>query len=209
MIGKLTGVIDSIAGNQIVIDVRGVGYLVSCSSHTLRQVGGVGAPVSLLIETQVREDSISLFGFSGAEERDWFRLLMTVQGVGARLALAILSVLPPVRLAQAIAAQDRAALAQAEGVGPKLALRIVTELKDKAAHFAVPSAVSAGVSGKPYTAEEGLTGDAVSALVNLGYRRTEAFAAVARAAQSLGPGAGLEAIIKAGLGELSKGNVSG
>lgn len=204
MIGKLTGTIDSAAGNQIVIDVNGVGYVVACSAHTLRQIGGAGDPVSLLIETQVREDAISLFGFAGAQERDWFRLLMTVQGVGARLALAMLSTLPPARLAQAIAAQDKAALAQAEGVGPKLALRIVTELKDKAAHFVFPTVAPSGASGRATAAAEGMASDAVSALINLGYRRMEAFAAVSKAAQDLGPEAKLDALIRAGLAALGK-----
>ncbi|MDD5586501.1 MAG: Holliday junction branch migration protein RuvA [Alphaproteobacteria bacterium] len=204
MIGKLTGTIDSIAGNQIVIDVSGVGYVVACSAHTLRQIGTAGDVASLLIETQVREDSISLFGFAGAEERDWFRLLTTVQGVGAKVALAILSVLPPGRLAQAIAAQDKAALAQAEGVGPKLALRIVTELKDKAAHFVIPAALPAGASGRAAAAAEGMASDAVSALINLGYRRMEAFAAVARASQTLGADAKIDALIRASLAELSR-----
>jgi holliday junction DNA helicase RuvA len=131
------------------------------------------------------------------------RLLTTVQGVGARLALAILGVLPPSRLAQAIAAQDKAALAQAEGVGPKLALRIVTELKDKAAHFVFPASLPAGTSGRATAAAEGMASDAVSALINLGYRRMEAFAAVAKAVQNLGPDAKLDALIRAGLGELS------
>jgi holliday junction DNA helicase RuvA len=204
MIGKLTGRIDSIAGNQIVVDVQGVGYVAACSANTLRQLGGAGVAVSLLIETQVREDAISLFGFTDARERDWFRLLLTVQGVGARLALAILSVLPPERLAQAIAAQDKAALAQAEGVGPKLAMRIVTELKDKAAHFVLPVAPSAGLSGRATAAAEGMASDAVSALINLGYRRMEAFAAVAKAAQTLGPDVKLDALIRASLAELSR-----
>ncbi len=204
MIGKLTGRIDSLNGQQAVIDVQGVGYVVACSSHTLRQIGSVGEAVSLLIETHVREDAISLFGFADALERDWFRLLTTVQGVGAKVALAILSALPPERLAQAIAAQDKAAITQADGVGPKLGLRIVTELKDKAAIF---GAMATLPTGGPVPAQPmgGVTGDAVSALVNLGYRRMEAFAAVAKAAQLLGDGAKLDALIRASLAELSKG----
>lgn len=202
MIGKLTGRIDSLSGQQVVIDVQGVGYVVACSSHTLRQIGGVGASVAMLIETQVREDAISLFGFAEAFERDWFRLLTTVQGVGAKVALAILSVLPPEKLAQAIAAQDKAAITQADGVGPKLGLRIVTELKDKAALFgtvSLPALVSSGAGSA-----HGLTGDAVSALINLGYRRMEAFAAVAKVAQDLGADVKLDALIRGGLAELSR-----
>ena len=204
MIGKLTGQIDNIAGNQIVIDVQGVGYVVACSAHTLRQMGGVGAAVSLLIETQVREDAINLYGFASANERDWFRLLTTVQGVGAKVALAILGILPPERLAQAIAAQDKAALTQADGVGPKLGLRIVTELKDKAAVFA-PVGVPSGAQVKG-TAAEGMASDAVSALINLGYRRMEAFAAVAKASQNIGAAAKLDSLIRASLAELSRGD---
>ncbi len=204
MIGKLTGRIDSISGQQAVIDVQGVGYVVACSSHTLRQIGGKGAAASLLIETQVREDAISLFGFADALERDWFRLLTTVQGVGAKVALAILSALPPERLAQAIAAQDKAAITQADGVGPKLGLRIVTELKDKAAIFGVMTASSPDGAAQPQKVD-GVMGDAVSALVNLGYRRMEAFAAVAKAAQHLGDGVKIDALIRASLAELSKG----
>jgi len=208
MIGKLSGRVDSLSGSQIVIDVQGVGYVVACSSHTLRQIGGAGAAVSLLIETQVREDAINLYGFFDAGERDWFRLLTTVQGVGARVALAILSVLPPGRLAQAIAAQDKAAITQAEGVGPKLGLRIVTELKDKAAIFAAPGgAVTGGAVAAPVAG--GVTGDAVSALINLGYRRIEAFAAVAKAAQRLGDKAKIDALIRASLAELSRGEAAG
>jgi Holliday junction DNA helicase RuvA len=205
MIGKLTGRIDSIAKNQLVIDVQGVGYVVAASARTLQQIGAIGAAASLLIETQVREDAINLYGFADAAERDWFRLLTTVQGVGAKVALAILGLLPPERLAQAIAAQDKAALTQAEGVGPKLGLRIVTELKDKVAAFGVSSGLPQGVFGKG-PLERGSTSDAVSALINLGYRRMEAFAAVASAAQKLGEGAKLDALIRAGLGELSRGD---
>lgn len=200
MIGKLSGTIDSISGRDIIIDVQGVGYVVAASARTLRQLGN-GMVVSLLIETQVREDAISLFGFIDATERDWFRLLTTVQGVGAKVALAILGVLSPDQLTQAIAAQDKAAVAQADGVGPKLALRIVTELKDKVASFgfATPS-LPAARSSQPVT----LSDDALSALLNLGYKRMEAFAAVAAAAQKLGSDAKLDALIKASLAELSR-----
>lgn len=203
MIGKLTGRIDNLSGQHVVIDVQGVGYVVACSAHTLRQIGGVGAAVALLIETQVREDAINLYGFADAYERDWFRLLTTVQGVGSKSALAILGVLPPDRLAQAIAAQDKTALTQAEGVGPKLGLRIVTELKDKAAAVAFPGACVAS-SSRHTPVEGGLTGDAVSALINLGYRRMDAFTAVAKAAQQQGENAKLDTLIRASLAELSR-----
>ena len=203
MIGKLTGRIDSIDGNRLIVDVQGVGYVVACSAHTLRQVGGEDSAAALLIETQVREDAINLFGFADGIERDWFRLLTTVQGVGAKSALAILGALSPERLAQAIAAQDKSALTQAEGVGPKLALRLVTELKDKVAAFGPPAAI-VGKGLASSALPQGETSDAVSALINLGYRRLEAFAAVSAAAQKMGREAKLDALIRAGLAELSK-----
>ena len=200
MIGKLTGKIDSMASNHLVIDVQGVGYVVAASARTLRQIGGVGDAAALLIETQVREDAISLFGFADATERDWFRLLTTVQGVGAKVALAILGALSPEQLTQAIAAQDKTALTQADGVGPKLALRLVTELKDKVATLAAP----AMVSGAMPSAANGASSDALSALLNLGYRRMEAYAAVSASAQKLGPAATLDTLIRASLAELSR-----
>jgi Holliday junction DNA helicase RuvA len=200
MIGKLTGLMDSSSADWAIIDVAGVGYVVHCSGRALANLPGQGEPVSLLIETHVREDHIHLYGFPEAAERDWFRLLSTVQGVGARMALAILSALPPHELVQAIAAQDKQALTRANGVGPKLANRIVTELKDKAGQFAlgpVAALVAAGGGAAP------LSDDAVSALVNLGYQRGEAFGAVAQATRTLGAEAPLEAVIRAGLKELS------
>ena len=203
MIGKLTGKIDSLIGPQAIVDVQGVGYVVACSAHTLRQIGSTGDAVALLIETHVREDAINLYGFLDSLERDWFRLLTTVQGVGAKSALAILGTLPPERLAQSIAAQDKAALTQADGVGPKLALRLVTELKDKVAAFALPALLP--TKGATQTALPSETSDAVSALMHLGYSRLEAFAAVSAAAQKLGTDAKLDALIRAGLAELSKG----
>lgn len=200
MIAKLTGVVDSSGSDWAVIDVTGVGYLVFCSSRTLAALPPVGKPVSLFVETHVREDHIHLYGFADAAERDWFRLLTTVQGVGARVALAVQSVLSAADLAQAILIQDKSALARASGVGPKLAGRIVAELKDKVGGIALatPAPAIAGAA-----AEAGPVADAVSALVNLGYRRAEAFSAVAHAAQSLGKDAGVEALIRAGLRELS------
>lgn len=199
MIGKLTGTVDSIEGNHLVIDVQGVGYVVAASARSLQNIH-VGEATSLLIETHVREDAINLYGFIDQAERDWFRLLTTVQGVGAKVALALLGILPPERLAQAIVAQDKAALTQAEGVGPKLALRLVTELKDKVSAFAPLSAFS----HKAPAATTSLSNDAVSALLNLGYRRMEAFAAVAKAAQALGNNAKIDDLLRASLAELSR-----
>ena len=203
MIGKLTGLIDSSGGDWALIDVRGVGYSLFASRRTLGLLPGVGEAASLLVETHVREDHIHLFGFIDQAERDWFRLLGTVQGVGAKMALAILSALPPADLAQAIAAQDKAQLTRANGVGPKLAGRILAELKDKApgpafAAVAVPQAVNGIGAGRGSDGE-----DAVSALVNLGYGRSEAFGAVAQASRRLGEGAPLEALVKEGLKELA------
>src|SRR4029077_13539959 len=163
-----------------VIDVGGVGYLAFCSTRTLGLLSPPGGPARLLIETHVREDHIHLYGFIDIAERDWFRLLTTVQGVGARLALAILSAVAPEALTLAILAQDKAALARAEGVGPKLAARIVNELRDKVGGLAAAAPLPSAGTGAPL-AEQGAAADAVSALVNLGYRRAEAFGAVAAA----------------------------
>jgi Holliday junction DNA helicase RuvA len=175
MIAKLTGKIDSFGTDWVIVDVNGVGYLASCSRRTLTALGGVGSPASLLIETRVREEMPYLYGFCDATERDWFRLLTTVQGVGAKVALSILSVLTPDKLTLAIAAQDKAAISQADGVGPKLATRLLSELKDKAGGIGIAFEVSAPLPGGT-----GITNDAVSALTNLGYGRSEALAVVAR-----------------------------
>ena len=207
MIAKLAGIVDQVTPEGAVIDVGGVGYLAFCSTRTLGRLPPVSAPVRLLIETHVREDHIHLYGFIDAAERDWFRLLTTVQGVGARLALAVLSAVGPDELGLAIISQDKASLARAEGVGPRLAARIVNELRDKAGSLALTplagapaqSATSSGPIG------EGPAADAVSALVNLGYRRAEAFGAVATAAQRLGASAPTDALIRAGLQELAAG----
>ena len=200
MIGKLTGTIDSTGEDWAIIDVGGVGYLVFCSRRSLGLLPTVGGSASLLIETHVREDHIHLFGFAEPAERDWYRLLIGVQGVGAKMALAILSVLSPADLVQAIAAQDKASLSRASGVGPKLAGRIASELKDKAGGIALGPVALA--NGAP--APGGVSEDAVSALVNLGYRRAEAFTAVAKAMGELGGEASVEALIKAGLKELAQ-----
>ncbi len=182
-----------------MLDVNGVGYLVFCSSRTLARAPRRGEPLRLLVETHVREDHIHLFGFAEESERHWFRLLNTVQGVGARLALAILGTLAPDALVTAILAQDKAALTRAEGVGPKLAQRIVSELKDKVGAVALGAAAQAMPEGA-----EAATSDAVSALVNLGYQRSEAYGAISAAARRLGPKAALDALIRAGLRELGR-----
>ena len=202
MIGKLTGVLESSGEDWALVDVQGVGYLVFCSARTLERAGRHGDPVSLLIETHVREDHIHLYGFADPAERDWFRLLSTVQGVGAKMALAVLSTLAPGDLIRALAAQDKAALTRASGVGPKLAARILAELKDKAGTIALgPVAVVAG--GAPASGLEASAEDALSALVNLGYGRSEALGAVVEASRRLGTQAPLAALIKEGLRELS------
>jgi Holliday junction DNA helicase RuvA len=203
MIGKLTGTVSEVAGDSAVIEVGGVGYTVFGSSRTLARLAQAGAVVSLFIETHVREDHIHLYGFLERLERDWFRLLTTVQGVGARTALAILGVLSPAELATAIAAQDKAAVGRANGVGPKLAGRIVAELKDKAGRIALgPAALHEAGDAAP-APENAAFADAVSALVNLGYRRSEAYSAIARAMGSLGAEARADQLIRAGLKELS------
>ncbi|MFA6280084.1 MAG: Holliday junction branch migration protein RuvA [Bdellovibrionales bacterium] len=201
MIGKLTGRIERIDGTHLILDVQGVGYLVSVSAHTLRLAGEVGDTAALWIETQVREDAINLFGFAEVNEQGWFRLLTTVQGVGAKVALAILGILSPERLIGAIASGDKTALTAADGVGPKLGLRIVTELKDKVAHLALPA--SLGASKVAALPQGGVADDALSALLNLGYRRMEAFAAVSAAYEKLGADARIDALIRTALAELS------
>jgi Holliday junction DNA helicase RuvA len=204
MIAKLTGRIDAQVEDGVIIDVNGVGYLVACSSRTLSALPGAGEVISLMTEFVVREDRFQLFGFRDGLERDWFRVLQTVQGVGAKVALAILSVLSTDELARAVAAQDRTMLSRAAGVGPKLAQRIVNELKDRAPAggsglgvFAAVAAAAAPPAGTPAS-------DAVSALVNLGYRPAEASGAVAAAARRLGDEADLQKLITAGLRELAK-----
>ena len=207
MIAKLKGLVDATDEASAIIDVNGVGYLVFCSSRTLARLPAVGLAVELLIETHVREDHIHLYGFHEKSERDWFRLLTTVQGVGSRLGLAILSIASPDQLVQSIAAQDKSIIVRASGVGPKLAVRILTELKDKAGALALGSlaGVSAqaaqGVAHVP--AETGALADAVSALVNLGYQRMIAFQAVGRAAQALGETAEVGALIRSALKDLA------
>jgi Holliday junction DNA helicase RuvA len=199
MIAKLSGILDHAGSDGVVVDVGGVGYLVFCSARTLRQLPGEGEPVRLVIETHVREDHIHLYGFIDAAERSIYRMLTTVQGVGAKLALAILGALSPDALVAAIAAQDRTALTQADGVGAKLATRIVVELRDKVGGVSLAPAPIDGAT--PIL--DGVAADAVSALVNLGYRRVDAFGAVARASRKVGGEAKLDALIRGGLKELA------
>jgi len=194
MIGKLTGIVDSLADDHAIVDVNGVGYLVNCPSSTLSRLS-VGASAALMIETKVSEDAIRLYGFSSAEEREWFRLLQTVQNVGARVALNVLSALSPRELERALALSDKAAIGKAQGIGPKLALRIVTELKDKA-----PSMMLRGHDGTaaPAIAPRGPEADAVAALVKLGYSQGQAAESVARIVRDLGE-APVDALIRESL----------
>lgn len=201
MIGKLTGLVDSQGIETVILDVRGVGYVVHCSTRTLAGLPRIGEQASLAIETQVREDMIRLYGFTSDVERDWFRLLQGVQGVGAKVALAILGTLATSELARAIAGGDKTSVARSPGVGPKLAARIVAELKDKGPEG---SAADLGLPG--HAPPEPLprnVGDAISALVNLGYARPQAAAAVASAAAALGEAAETAALIRGGLKHLS------
>ncbi len=205
MIGKLKGVIDSYGEDHVILDVNGVGYLVHCSARTLQELPPAGQVATLAIETYVREDQIRLFGFMTDVERAWFRLLQTVQGVGAKVALAVLGTLKPADLASAIAMRDKAMVARTPGVGPKVAERIVTELKDKAPAYAEVDPAQVQLSGalEEKRAPQPLS-DAVSALVNLGYAQPQAAAAVAAAARSAGEGAEVKTLIRLGLKELAK-----
>ncbi|MEW6640737.1 MAG: Holliday junction branch migration protein RuvA [Pseudomonadota bacterium] len=205
MIGKLKGVIDSYGDDYVILDVGGVGYQVHCASRTLQALPGAGEAAMLSIETYVREDQIKLFGFRTDLEREWFRLLQTVQGVGAKVALAVLSTLPPSDLANAIALRDKAAVVRTPGVGPKVAERIVTELKDKAPAIASvdPAVVQLSGAIEERSAPRPVA-DAISALVNLGYGQPQAAAAVATAVRSAGDGAETAQLIRLGLKELSK-----
>ena len=192
MIARLSGTLAETAADHLVIDVNGVGYLAYASARTLTAIGPIGGSVLLLTEMQVREDAITLFGFGSASERDWFRLLTSVQGVGGRVALAILSVLDPNELTRAIANGDKAMIARANGVGPKLAQRIAMELRDKAGGVALGPGAAPAAAGSA-------SADAISALANLGFRPAEASAAVAAASDDLGPGAGLDALVRLAL----------
>ena len=205
MIGKLKGTIDSYGEDTLILDVHGVGYLVHCSSRTLQALPAVGEAATLFIETVVREDMIRLFGFASALEQDWFNILLGVQGVGQKVALAILSTLKPGELANAIAMKDKAAIARTPGVGPKLAERICVELKDKAPAFGTLDSCAVKLAGDLDEGRiKGPLKDAISALVNLGYGPPQAAAAIAAAAKVLGEAAETGALIRQGLKELAK-----
>ncbi len=203
MIGKLKGVVDSLHEDHVILDVQGVGYLVACSTRTLQKLPRVGEAAALAIETQVREDAIRLFGFLTDAERDWFRILQNVQGVGSKVALAILSILPPAELTSAIALQDKASIARAPGVGPKLAARIVSELKDKAGAFGTVDAGAIALAGDDAPGGSSAASEAISALVNLGYARPQAATAIAASLKALGDSAETAALIRRGLKELA------
>jgi Holliday junction DNA helicase RuvA len=205
MIGKLRGIIDSYGEDWVILDVSGVGYQVFCSARTLQALPQIGEAATLSIDTYVREDMIRLYGFGGELEREWFRLLQTVQGVGARVAMAVLGTLKPGDLATAIALQDKGALQRSPGVGKKVAERIVAELRDKAPAYS--SADPALIHLQTDLAERRAprpVADAVSALVNLGYAQVQASAAVAAAARSAGEAATAEQLIRLGLKELAR-----
>ncbi|WP_296993441.1 Holliday junction branch migration protein RuvA [Thalassospira sp. UBA1131] len=230
MIAKLRGIVDFIGEDSVILDVNGVGYLVFASRRTLSMLPAKGGDAGLMIETHVREDHIHLYGFADNAEKQWFSLLTTVQGVGAKVALALLSVLTPTDLLRALAAQDTTALCRAPGIGPKVATRIVGELKDKAAKLnlgpvaapAAPAVEDAKPAAKtkksakatkdvsidtapaePVVDDSVVLADAVSALVNLGYGRSEAFGAVGKAAQQAGDDKSIDTLIRLGLKELS------
>lgn len=199
MIARLRGVLAETAADHAVLDVGGVGYLAWCSARTLSAIGEVGGDVLLFTEMQVREDAITLYGFGSAGERDAFRLLTSVQGVGGRVALSILSVLDQGELSRAVASGDKAMVARANGVGPKLALRIVNELKDKMGGVALGPGLAAAPAAKG-----GVSTDALSALGNLGFRPAEASAAVGAAIEELGDGASLDAVVRLALRKAAK-----
>ena len=205
MIGKLKGLIDSYGEDFVILDVGGVGYQVHCSARTLQALPAAGEPATLSIETYVREDQIKLFGFVSDVEREWFRLLQTVQGVGAKVALSVLGTLTVSELASAVAMRDKAMVARSQGVGAKVAERIVTELKDKVPAFANidPAVVHLAGALDEKRAPKPVA-DAVSALVNLGYGQSQAAAAIAAAARNAGEGADTATLIRQGLKELAK-----
>jgi holliday junction DNA helicase RuvA len=205
MIGKLKGIIDSYGEDSLIVDVGGVGYVVHCSARTLQLLPATGEPVVLSIETHVREDQIRLFGFLSDVEREWFRLLQTVQGVGTKVALSVLGTLKPGDLANAVAMRDKAAIARSPGVGPKVAERIVTELKDKAPAYTSVDPAIVRLTGEveEKRAPQPVL-DAISALVNLGYGQPQAAAAIAAANRVAGEGADAAELIRRGLKELAR-----
>jgi len=204
MIGKLKGVVDSVDEEALILDVNGVGYLVSASARTLRALPAAGEAAELLVETHVREDAIRLYGFLTTAERDWFRLLQSVQGVGAKVALGILGALSAEALSAAVARQDKAMMARAPGVGPKLAARLVLELKDKAPALAVADFAAAELGHERRQQLTRAAEDAILALVGLGYAQPQAAAAVTRISAELGVGAETAALVRAGLRELAQ-----
>ncbi len=204
MIGKLKGVIDTIGEDFVILDVQGVGYLVQCSARTLARMQHVGNTASLAIETHVREDAIRLYGFTTDAERDWFRLLQTVQGVGAKVALALLGTMSTEELAASIARQDKGRIAQAPGIGPRLAARLVAELKDKAPPSMAFTQGETVLSGAAETIEPQVVQDAISALLMLGYSRPQAAGAAATAQETLGGAADTAALIRHSLKLLAR-----
>lgn len=209
MIAKLTGILDSIGEDWIIIDVGGVGYMVFCSAQTLARLPKIYSSIALIIETHVREDHIHLFGFFDEGERNWFRMLLGVQGVGNKVALAILGILTPEQLLQVIAVQDKEAITRAPGVGMKLAVRILTELKDKAGTLTLKAVADTNRGRTAVSPSDettiifAKTSEAASALINLGYGRAEALDAVTSAARKLGEKPDVSALIKGGLAELA------
>ena len=210
MIALLTGVVDGMEADRCIIDVNGVGYLVQASSRTLSALPAPPAVARLLIDTHVREDAITLYGFVEPAEREWFRLLTTVQGVGARVALGLLSALSPAELVGAISSGDRASLTRAPGVGGKLAIRLLSELRERVG--TMPTAPGVSVSSRAASAPAsslpapavGVESDVLSALANLGYRRPEAQPAVGRVLERLGEDADIDRVLRESLKELSK-----
>ncbi|GJD97804.1 Holliday junction branch migration protein RuvA [Methylobacterium iners] len=205
MIGKLKGLVDSYGEDFVILDVQGVGYIVHCSARTLQRLPPPGEATDLAIETHVREDMIRLYGFKSDAEREWFRLLQTVQGVGTRVALGVLSILEPAALATAIATGDKATVARAPGVGPRLAARLMAELKDKAPAFSPidPAVIALSGAVEDRTAPQPVS-DAVSALVNLGYAPVQASAAIAAALKGAGEDVEAKTLIRLGLRELAR-----
>jgi Holliday junction DNA helicase RuvA len=201
-LARLRGTIDDVGLDGVLLDVGGLGFPVLVSNRTRAALPALGQPATLLVETQIREDGSTYFGFIDRAERDWFRLLTTVQGVGGKVALNILSVFDPEPLAKALASQDKTGLTRADGVGAKLALRLVTELKDRAAAWGAGIGIVAGPSTPARVANDGPVEDAISALVNLGYRRGDAFGAVTAARTKTGA-ADAATLIRAGLKELA------
>jgi Holliday junction DNA helicase RuvA len=203
MITKLRGTLDALSDTFAIIDVGGVGYQVHCSARSLGRLPAVGEAVSLLTELIIREDAHMLLGFSTSEEREWYRLLISVQGVGMRVALSLLSLGEPPELAAAISSQDKTFIARAEGVGPKLAARIVNELKDKVVRLGF-STSTAKVISLTQSRKPDLPQDAVSALINLGYRQNEAIDAIEMAVRECGKDVMIEQLIRTGLARLAR-----